>query len=89
MRAVLRWGLALVLADLLTGIAGFSLILLGAVGLAFYTGMSQGLTSVFVGGPIEIFVAVGMTATALLALRGYRWVARIARGTGSPWATPA
>lgn len=84
MRAIFRWGVAFVLADVLTGTAAFALIILGAVGLAFFTGMSRGLTSVLVGGPVEAVVAVGMVATSLLALRGYRWIIRIARAAPRP-----
>ncbi len=80
MRTVWRWGLAFVAADFLTGTTAFVVILLGAVGLAFYTGMVQGLTSVAVGGPIEVLVGVAVIGTVLLAERGYRSILAYARG---------
>ena len=76
----MRWGLAFVLADLLTGSAAFAWIVLGAVGLAFVTGMRAGWTPLIVGGPIELLVALGMIGTGFLAWRGYGRIVQLARG---------
>jgi hypothetical protein len=87
-RPLWRWGLAFVAADFLTGTVAFVVIIFGAIGLAFYTGMSRGLTSLAIGGPIEAFVAVEIAVTLWLAVRGYRWILGFARNPSArPHAT--